>query len=315
MANGVKPAETGYFPGRDGTYLYYQTRGTGPPVLGFNGVGCAASTFWRYAEDGLSDDHRVILWDYPGHGMSGAPRDWKSLSIPEVAATGMALLDHLNISRAVLMGHSMGVQTVLEAAHRFTDRVAGLILVCGAYGHPIDYFLHTSLIKYLVPIPYILSRSAPRAFTSFWRTLMTGELSRPVARLIGMHPYLAPKEDMDNYFRHMAAINPELFMRMVRYMQEHTAEPYLPKITTPTLIVAGREDHFTPYWLSLSMHERLPNSRLLTVPEGSHVSHIEMPRLVERAIRSFLVDECLTPRPARPAVTPCGQAAAPAPVS
>jgi pimeloyl-ACP methyl ester carboxylesterase len=291
---------SGYFTSRDGARLHYLLQGKTDALtlLGFNGIGCSYG-FWKYIARGLRDEYRILLWDYPGHGLSERPRDWASLSMENLAATAMDLLDHLDIAHALLMGHSMGVQIVLEAAHRFTERVRGLVLICGAYGHPLRHFLHSPLLDYLFPIPYALGTQLPfhDLTRKAWRLMLTNDLSRPIARLVGVHPHLAGEEDMNEYFAHLAAMDPEVFLRMARYMKEHTAEPYLTSIRAPALIVAGMEDHFTPYWISLRMYERLPHSRLLTIPEGSHVSHIEMPRLVVRTLRTFLEEDVLGRKP------------------
>jgi len=56
----------------------------------------------------------------------------------------------------------------------------------------------------------------------------------------------------------------------------------------PTLIVAGTDDTFTPYWLSEEMHARIRGSELLTVPGGTHVAPIEHPELITLRLEKFL---------------------------
>ena len=62
----------------------------------------------------------------------------------------------------------------------------------------------------------------------------------------------------------------------------------LPHVDVPTLIVAGTDDTFTPYWLSEEMHARIPGSELLTVPGGTHVAPIEHPELITLRLEKFL---------------------------
>src|SRR2546428_815329 len=73
-----------------------------------------------------------------------------------------------------------------------------------------------------------------------------------------------------------------------RHASEHPAFGHLPHVNVPTLIVAGTEDTFTPYWLSQEMHSRIPDAELLTVPGGTHVAPIEHPELITLRLEKFL---------------------------
>jgi pimeloyl-ACP methyl ester carboxylesterase len=75
---------------------------------------------------------------------------------------------------------------------------------------------------------------------------------------------------------------------MLKNASEHTAYDHLPLVKVPTLIVAGTEDTFTPYWLSEEMHARIAGSELLTVPGGTHVAPIEHPELIALRLEKFL---------------------------
>ena len=85
-----------------------------------------------------------------------------------------------------------------------------------------------------------------------------------------------------------AALDPRLFLGMLKNASEHTAFDHLPEIRVPTLIVAGTHDTFTPYWLSEEMHDRIPGAEMLTVPGGTHVSPIEHPELITLRLEKFL---------------------------
>ena len=83
-------------------------------------------------------------------------------------------------------------------------------------------------------------------------------------------------------------MDPRLFLGMLRHASEHTAFDFLPKVDVPTLIVAGTEDTFTPYWLSEEMHDRIPGAEMLTVPGGTHAAPIEQPELITLRLEKFL---------------------------
>lgn len=79
---------------------------------------------------GLSSSHTCITMDLRGHGRSGPAQG--ELTMASFAADAVALLDALQIGRAVLVGHSMGTRIALEAALQAPARVSGLVLVDGS---------------------------------------------------------------------------------------------------------------------------------------------------------------------------------------
>ena len=278
---------TGYFKSIDGSLLRYLVIGEGFPLLMCNGLGCTI-TFWKYLIRDLGRKYKLILWDYPGHGLSNLPSDWRTLSIESLAKLVNKLMDYLEVDKAVLLGHSMGVQVIFETAHQFPERVKALIPVCGAYGRPIDQFLHTSLLKYTIPINFFSSIFLSNLYKKIWYNVFTSSFARYIGNFIGVNPRLVNPEDIDAYLYHLSNIDTRVFNIMAYFMQNHTAENYLNQIQQPTLIVAGTNDHFTPFWVSLKMFELLPNAKLLSVPQGSHVAHIEMPRFVNKNIDLFV---------------------------
>jgi pimeloyl-ACP methyl ester carboxylesterase len=64
----------------------------------------------------------------------------------------------------------------------------------------------------------------------------------------------------------------------------------LDKISVPTLILVGEEDIATPAEKSKRMHKRIPNSRLVTIPNAGHMSPVEKPKAVTIALKEFLAN-------------------------
>src|SRR5205823_14102158 len=81
---------------------------------------------WGYQLPVLAHRHRVLLYDLPGHGASMAPGD--SYTLEELASDVAALLDHLQISRAVFVGLSIGGMIGQVFALLYPDRLSGLVL-------------------------------------------------------------------------------------------------------------------------------------------------------------------------------------------
>ena len=91
-----------------GVQIHYVERGAGEPIVLVHGRG---ESLQSWIDNGvlpdLASDYRVIAIDCRGHGMSGKPHDPKQYGA-EMALDIVRLLDHLGISRAHIVGYSMG---------------------------------------------------------------------------------------------------------------------------------------------------------------------------------------------------------------
>ena len=98
-----------------------------PPVLFLHGFGGNLS-HWAAQLEHLRPERRALAMDLRAHGQSEPPRD-ADYAVESQAADVTAVLDALEIDRAVLVGHSLGGAIALAAAGHDPDRVAGLVLV------------------------------------------------------------------------------------------------------------------------------------------------------------------------------------------
>jgi len=278
--------------GFDGTPIWYRRIGSGEPTLVLcDGVGCDGFV-WKYFIPHFEDRYRLVHWHYRGHGRSGIPQDPANLGIEECAEDCRAVLDQVGTEGpVVLLGHSMGVQVVLEFYHRYPDRVAALIPITGSYGKAIDYVHDGGLVKRLFPLMCYMTSGRLRPWViRGWRQLVNSELAYWYSCTFEINEGLIRREDFFPYLEHLSQMDPEVFVRTLAGAARHTAEPYLAEIKVPTLIVAGEADQFTPYWLSRRMHAMIPNAQLLTLPMGSHTGAIELPELTNLRIEKFLAE-------------------------
>jgi pimeloyl-ACP methyl ester carboxylesterase len=145
----------------DGIDIVYEVRGKGAPLVFVHGWSCDRS-YWRGQVELFARDHRVITIDLAGHGASGLGR--KAWTIESYGADVAAVVTKLDLQRAVLIGHSMGGDVILEAARRLRGRIAGLVWV-DAYqtlGKEHTATL-TQVARFLQPFEYDFA-AAMRAF-------------------------------------------------------------------------------------------------------------------------------------------------------
>ena len=115
------------FPAPDGARLYYQDEGEGLPVLALAGLSRNGSDF-DYLRPHLPEGVRFIRLDYRGRGAS----EWtgpETYNAPTEAADGLALLDHLGLETAAVLGTSRGGLIAMTLAAMAKDRLTGVCLV------------------------------------------------------------------------------------------------------------------------------------------------------------------------------------------
>ncbi len=279
------------FVAADGTRLSYREVGTGTPTLVLcNGLGMD-SALWMHVIRYFCKTHRVISWDYRGHGLSERTADLRSYTLETFGNDLRALLDHLQIPTAVLLGHSMGVQVILDFFRAYPDRVLGLIPICGSYRNPLQTLFYTDKLETMLLSAGKLVSSFDGIFGNMWGWLAGTWLVRQLVFALGTNRYLTNPGDMDPYFENLKRVDQKVFFTTALSMAANDALPLLDQITAPTLIIAGENDHFTPLKVSYDMHMIIPNSDLLVLKAGSHCGLLDYPLLINLRIEKFLRDQ------------------------
>ncbi len=279
----------GNTPSFDGTKIAYRSFGKGSlPVVCANGLG-VGTFFWDYFERHFRTSSQVVTWDYRGHGKSELKKNLQNYSLDALVQDGKAVMDKLKLKKAVFVGHSLGVQVILEIYRRWPERVAGLVLCFGTYGHPMDHFYNTPLSRYIFKVCHLLGTTFPKPSNFVSKMLLDNPLSFYMGGLFKiMHTGMMKKEDSDKYVKHILSVDPVFFISLLKSAQEHTAENILRSIDVPTLIVSGDMDQFTPPWISKKMHRLIPESELFMIPHATHAGLVEQPDLVNFRIEKFI---------------------------
>lgn len=116
----------------DGLSLAYESFGEGLPVLCIHGFGSSGKVNWidtGWVETLTEAGYRAITLDNRGHGDSDKPYDPELYYPSDMARDAVALLDHLGISRAAILGYSMGARISAFMAFAHEERVA-----CAIFG-------------------------------------------------------------------------------------------------------------------------------------------------------------------------------------
>jgi pimeloyl-ACP methyl ester carboxylesterase len=119
------PSGPGTVNAPDGVPVAYTVTGSGSPALVFIHGWMCDQTHWAEQINRFSAGRTVVTLDLPGHGRSGMEREgWPLMAF---GADVAAVIDHLELERVILVGHSMGGPVALEAARLMPNRVIGVV--------------------------------------------------------------------------------------------------------------------------------------------------------------------------------------------
>ncbi|MGI8756880.1 MAG: alpha/beta fold hydrolase [Acidimicrobiales bacterium] len=292
----------------DGTRVAYTFRnpdGSGVPILFANGWSCS-DVYWGAMLALLEEaGHPCLLPDTRGHGRSGLPRPAgrgaanltiDDVSMPRLARDLVAVLDDTDVDRALIVAHSMGVQTALEVYRRVPDRVTGLVLIAGTAENPAKTFYGTSLGDRAFPIVNAVMRYLPEVIRPVQATIGPAGVGRLGARLTRAAGPKATAPALHPYLRHLKTSDIAVMVLMAGAMRAHSATDLLPAITVPTLVVAAGADPFIPARCSEAIHHQVPGSELITFPHGARTLPIEEPDALGAAIEDFVARRLPPPR-------------------
>jgi pimeloyl-ACP methyl ester carboxylesterase len=153
----------------NGIGIQYDLSGVGPPILFLNGHGVRAA-HWECHRRALEQRYRVITFD-DRIAAVGSTASEPVYPVPQMADDAVALLDHLGIERAHLVGPSTGSLVAQEIALRYAERVRSLTLA-SAWPHPgpLDHITQPALVlaapEATLPPPQVsleLARALPNA--------------------------------------------------------------------------------------------------------------------------------------------------------
>ncbi len=244
-----------------------------PAVILIHGFGASLHTWEDWAAI-LEREFRVIRFDLPGFGLTG-PDPTGDYTDARSLAVITALMDRLGIARAAILGSSMGGRIAWTFAAERPDRVERLVLMApdGFASHGRGYGVQprvpvvAKLLPHVMPMPML--RSTTRAAYGDPATLTEPVLQRYRDML------LAP------------GVRQAILDRIAQNVLADP-EPYLRRITAPTLLVWGEKDGMVPVSNAADYQRLLADSRLVAFPGIGHVPQEEAPARTLEPVAAFL---------------------------
>lgn len=261
----------------------------GPTVVLCNGLG---TNPWAWPA--LLDPAcgvRVVSWNHRGTGGSDRPADADRVGIDEFVEDALSVMDHFGVDRAVLMGWSMGVNTMFELAADHPERVTGLFAVAGVPGDTFSTMLGPLLLPRAVTKALTVGvaralRLGGRAITPITTRLPVGRRAIDVLSHSGFMFPVADPELAALAVRAFLTTPMDWYAHLALHAAEHPRVS-LSRIRVPVAFVAASYDV-----LAGARHMRTAAARVAdgTYVElrGTHFVQMEQPERVHELLRAFL---------------------------
>lgn len=280
-----------YVKSFDGTDIFYQTQGKGLPLVFCYGVVCNNHQ-WKHQVKYLKKNHQIIQFDYRGHNASKSPKKSENLTIKNCAKDLKVVLDSLGIQKAILLGHSMGVNVILQFYDLFPEKVDGMVAICGTIKNPFKTMFNTEFSQAGFEFLKLMYLKFPEQFSKMWGKSIANPISQFLVSLTGFNFQFTQQKDIKNYLEYVSKQPTETFFHFLQEMIDYKGEKILKKIKVPTLIIGGEKDLITPIQNQYELYRKIPNAQFMKVPKGSHCAHMDMPELVNLRIEKFLKETC-----------------------
>ncbi|MGD9252704.1 MAG: alpha/beta fold hydrolase [Holophagae bacterium] len=255
---------------REGISIYFEETGSGPAVVLGHSFLCSGE-MWANQVGPLAERYRVINIDQRGHGRSSPCAT--PFSLYDMVDDVAAVLDSLEIDRAVWAGLSIGGMVAMRAALVIPDRVRALIIVDSHAGSETTF-----------------------------KKLKYGAMNLG-ATVLGLRPFVpavlplmfgaTTMKEQPELVRHWGdrfgdLHRPSVSATLQALVRRDSVAGKLAQITVSSLVLAGEEDRSLPPALSKEIADGLVDAELLTIAEAGHLSALERPVEVTAAMLSFL---------------------------
>lgn len=251
--------------------LAYRDFGEGLPIVMIGGFGSTMDMWDQRVLRMLARDYRIVIFDNRGMGYSESSD--KEYSIPLFAEDTAALMDALQIGKAIIFAHSMGTYIAQELVLNRPEKVSGLILVSGDCGGTKSVQMNSETLKVLTDKNGTPLQQAERMFSILFPPAWLKEHSDP----FGYCPDVYETSREEHIARQEEAI-----------AQWTGSWNRLHEIGIPTLIVTGTDDLIVPPQNSLIMAQKIRTAWLIPFKGGGHGLLYQFPLEFAKVAKMFL---------------------------
>ena len=252
--------------------VYWESAGSGEPVLLVMGLGMASTGWWRTIPV-LAQGLRVISFDNRGVGRSDRPHG--SYTLAQMVEDSVAVLDAAKVATASVYGISMGGMIAQELAIRHPERVRALVLGASTPGGARHTLPDAAVLDFLRRRPTMPPEEGIWASVPYTYSQTTRE----------RHPERIG-EDVKQRLRYPP--DPDSYRAQVDAARWHDTNGRLGSVSAPTLVLHGTEDRIVPIANGRLLADSIPGARLKVLDGAAHLYPTDAPD-ADRKVLRFLM--------------------------
>lgn len=250
----------------NGAKLHYQECGTGPAAIVLIHDGIADSAVWNDVWEAFCKELHTIRYDRPGYGLSEPATDWHTETDDL-----FALLRHLKIKQAMLVGSSHGGALAIDFTLAHPVMVEELVLVgavVSGYGFS-DYFVDRTIHNQ--------------------KPMEKNDVAGLIDNWVNDKYVIAPDHPAARKELHdILTASPQDLTHRDTSRDPVSALPRLHEIRVPTLILVGDADIPDVHAHAGVIEARITNSRRVVIRDAGHLMYLELPDEFSRVVIRFL---------------------------
>ncbi|MBO0759072.1 MAG: pyrimidine utilization protein D [Bradyrhizobiaceae bacterium] len=250
--------------------IYYESHGSGTPVLLVSGLG-GVGNYWNPNIPAFSREHQVVIHDHRGTGQSS--RSQIRYSVDQMTTDLLAVMDHLGIEKAHLVGHSTGGAIGQTLAVTYPERLISLVIYASwtkadPFFRRVFEARRTLLIKggaaaYVRSVPVFL-------YPDWWINENIALLEEREKVLISNFP---PSE---------------IVASRIDAILDFDRIDALGRIRTPTMVLCVKDDILTPPYYSRELARMIPGAEFVELNRGGHCASETNTQAFDDAVLAFI---------------------------
>lgn len=263
----------------NGIEMYYESLGEGKALVLIMGLGGNVDWWGTGFRKQLARHRQIIALDNRGAGRTREEENGRPLTIEQMAEDIVALLDHIEIDIADVLGLSMGGMIAQELAFRYPNRVGKLILGCTSPGG----------LKAVLPTPMAMQLLFGLSQVDSTRSLMEAQM-----KLLFPDNFIATHQPFLEAMYKSLSRHPmtrENFLRQLSAIQTWQGTyNRLPNLQHKTLVLHGKEDILLPVGNAELFRQTIPDAKVVLYDDCGHGFAAQLPAQVMRDIETFLTN-------------------------
>jgi len=260
---------------------YWDTQTQNKPLLLLCGGVGSSVEIWANQFCSLSQDYRIIAWDYPGHGLSSPVNGHEDLNV--LAILGCQLLKQIADGPVHLAGNSLGAAVATRIYEMMPEKVLSLGLLNSAtLGHATPFPFR---LMGLPGIGALLSQPGRVAFTNQCKAIFyqAEKVDKLILEAVRRNSYHKPAQQG---LRHFVSVINSVFGQRNHLIR--TTQSILNSPPPVTWFVHGREDMVIPELHSRLQSSNTPSATLHVFSACGHTPQAEKPGAINQLIRTML---------------------------